>query len=122
MRLYSTFPVSLIRLRALVESECDDMLLLILNTYSNNFARRLCPVLSQSSSSSSCKHSRSSRAIAESSLFFNGVGVCPRVREYRDKLTDLHYLMKLQEGIKRRLDDKADRQYRERRQAGKPSQ
>jgi hypothetical protein len=37
-------------------------------------------------------------------LFFNGVDFCPSVSEYRDNLTDPHYLVKPQEGVERRLD------------------
>jgi len=38
-------------------------------------------------------------------LFFNGVYFCQNVSEYRDKPTDLHHLVKLQEGVERRLGD-----------------
>jgi hypothetical protein len=51
--------------------------------------------------------------MAESSLFFNGVGFCPSVSGYHDKLTNLHHLVKPQEGVERRLYDGTDRQCKE---------
>jgi len=46
-------------------------------------------------------------------LFFNGVDFCPTVSECRDKLTHLDHLVKLQEGVERRLDDGTDCQLKD---------
>ena len=41
-------------------------------------------------------------------MFFGDVDFCPSVSEYHDKLADLHHLMKVQEGVERRLEDRSD--------------
>jgi len=58
--------------------------------------------------------------MAESSLFFNGVDFCPRISEYRDRLTDLRHLVGPQEGVERRLDDRTDRQCKDKDKAETP--
>ena len=77
-------------------------------TYSNSFADRACSLSSQGASSLSSEHSPSSRLIIESSLFFTNGEFCPTVSRYRGELAVLHYLVKLQEHIERRLDKRDD--------------
>jgi len=43
-------------------------------------------------------------------LFFNGAEFCSSVSEYRNKLTNPHHLVELQEVVERGLDYRTDHQ------------
>ena len=61
-----------------------------LTTYSDSFSRSSCSFLSQgaSSSPSSPEYISSSRAMAESSLFFTSGDFCSSINEHRDGSVD----------------------------------
>ena len=113
--------LSLISPRVLGEHQHDGGLGLIQTTHSKNFARCSCSFATQRPlSSPSSENNRSNRAIAESSFFFPAGDFCPGVSEHHDGLTEMRHLMKLQEDIERRLDERTDHQRKERAKLENP--